>query len=130
MYDSGKIITGLVIFVILCTFPFWFNLGKVAYEAPDLELPEEEKKCVEPTSWMRAHHMQLLNNWRDEVVRENQAKYLSSFKDKEIEIGLQNTCMDCHDNKEKFCDRCHNRVSVTPYCWDCHIAPEEIRDGQ
>jgi hypothetical protein len=33
--------------------------------------------------------------------------------------------MDCHSDKTKFCDQCHNYLSVNPYCWDCHIAPEE-----
>jgi hypothetical protein len=33
--------------------------------------------------------------------------------------------MECHSNKTKFCDQCHNYMGVAPYCWDCHIAPKE-----
>jgi hypothetical protein len=36
-----------------------------------------------------------------------------------------NTCMQCHTSKKKFCDTCHAYASVTPYCWDCHLAPVE-----
>jgi cytochrome c oxidase subunit 2 len=39
-------------------------------------------------------------------------------------MSLQNTCMHCHSNKQKFCDECHTYVAVKPYCWDCHIAPK------
>jgi hypothetical protein len=27
-------------------------------------------------------------------------------------MSLSNTCLDCHSNKEKFCDRCHDYASV------------------
>ena len=37
--------------------------------------------------------------------------------------SLTLTCMKCHDDKEKFCDKCHDSVAVTPYCWDCHVQP-------
>ena len=130
MYDGGKILIGLIIFILLCTFPFWYNFGNAAYEAPELEMPEEEVECVESTEWMRANHMELLDIWRDKVLREDKAKYKSTTMEKEVEISLQNTCMDCHDNKKKFCDRCHETASVNPYCWDCHVAPEEVGDGQ
>jgi len=33
--------------------------------------------------------------------------------------------MDCHNNKTKFCDQCHNYAGVSPYCWECHIEPKE-----
>ena len=25
-----------------------------------------------------------------------------------------------------FCDRCHNYLAVSPYCWDCHVDPKEF----
>ncbi len=129
MYDKGKIIIGLVIFVILVSFPFWFHIGQASYEPPDLQLPEEEEDCIEPTQWMRDNHMELLDVWRDKVVREVKPIYVSSTGEK-MEISLQKTCMDCHTSKEKFCDRCHNKASVSPYCWDCHVAPEEVENEQ
>ncbi len=131
MYDSGKIIAGLLIFVALVTFPFYFNVGKVIakpetkIDTPEIQkLPEHERKCVESKEFMRPGHMQLLNNWRDSVVRNGDRIYLNSTG-KDFDISLQNTCMKCHSNKKNFCDKCHNYMGVKPYCWDCHIAPKE-----
>ncbi len=44
MYDSGKIITGLVIFVLLVTIPVWYNRGRAA-SVPKLVLPKDAKTC-------------------------------------------------------------------------------------
>ncbi|MGD8893899.1 MAG: menaquinol oxidoreductase, partial [Desulfobacterales bacterium] len=38
-----------------------------------------------------------------------------------------NTCLDCHEEKAEFCDKCHNYASVSPYCWECHIDPKETK---
>ena len=120
MYDGGKIITGVVIFLVLVTFPFWGNLGSAAYQRPELEKPAEAKKCVEDVNFMRGNHMQMLNQWRDFVVRDGKRVYIA--KDgTEYNMSLSNTCLNCHADKTKFCDRCHNSLAVAPYCWDCHI---------
>ncbi|MFP4167619.1 MAG: sulfate reduction electron transfer complex DsrMKJOP subunit DsrJ [Desulfonatronovibrionaceae bacterium] len=123
MYDGGKIIVGLAVFVVLFTFPFWFNIGSAAYEEPELQEAKEGKECVLPTQEMRAEHMQLLDDWRDDVVREEDHYYHSS-DGKVYWKSLTMTCMKCHTDKEKFCDKCHNSVDVSPYCWDCHVIPE------
>ncbi len=119
MYDSGKIITGLVIFFILITFPFWYNHGK-ASTAPDRVLPKDKKECVEDISYMRSSHMQLLNNWRTFVVRKADRIYTNG-EGKSFNISLTNTCLDCHTSKADFCDKCHNYAAVAPYCWTCHL---------
>jgi len=130
MYDGGKIIAGLIVFLGLMLFPFWYNVGNAAYKTPELELPPKAKaeKCIETTEFMRAEHMQMLDEWRDYVVRDGQRLYVSQTG-KAWAMSLQNTCMDCHDTKEKFCDRCHNAAAVNPYCWDCHVAPLEKPEG-
>jgi hypothetical protein len=69
---------------------------------------------------MKAEHMQLLDVWREAVVRRGERTYVSP-DGKEYDMSLSNTCLDCHANKTEFCDRCHNYASVQPYCWDCHI---------
>jgi hypothetical protein len=128
MYDKGKVIAGLCIFLILITFPFWFNLGKAA-PAPELKLTAKAKaakECVLPTQNMKADHMQLLNEWRDTVVRDAKRIYVSS-DGKEYDMSLTNTCLDCHGARAEFCTKCHNYASVTPYCWDCHIDPKEVK---
>ena len=33
MYDSGKVITGLVVFIVLMASPFWLNFGKATAAA-------------------------------------------------------------------------------------------------
>ena len=128
IYDKGKVIAGLVIFAVLMSFPFWYNLGKAA-PAPELILTEKAKaanECVRSTEYMRAEHMQLLDIWRDTVTRDGKRIYLNS-KGNAYNMSLTNTCLDCHSNKAEFCDRCHNYASVTPYCWQCHIDnPKEL----
>ena len=126
MYDGGKIITGLIIGILILLFPFFYNAGKAA-KAPERELTEKAKSaedCIESKSFMATQHMKLLDQWRNEVVRDAERLYTSSTG-KMFDKSLQNTCMDCHSNKSKFCDQCHNYMGVTPFCWDCHVEPKE-----
>lgn len=125
MYNAGKIIIGLVVFVVIMTLPFWYNAGKAAV-APQPVLPEKEKQCVESTPFMRAKHMELIDDWRNAVVREGQRIYVG-LGGKKYDMSFQRTCMGCHSEKEKFCDRCHTYVAVSPNCWACHIDPKEMR---
>lgn len=135
MYDKGKIMTGIIIGVFLLTFPLWYNLalGKAKKPDPKIDtpviqkLPEKERKCVETKEYMRANHMALLNDWRNSVVREASRVYVG-LDEKEYDISLQNTCINCHSNKSKFCDECHNYAAVTPYCWTCHIEPKKEKE--
>ncbi|MDA8168549.1 MAG: sulfate reduction electron transfer complex DsrMKJOP subunit DsrJ [Nitrospiraceae bacterium] len=129
MYNGGKIILGLAVFAGLVTFPFLYNIGQ-ADRQPDLKLDTPVirqmavKHCVEPKAFMRAEHMQLLNDWRNEALRQGNREYVSSTGEK-YNISLQNTCLHCHSNKKKFCDECHNYMAVHPYCFDCHLQPKE-----
>ena len=128
IYDKGLIVPGLAFFVILITFPFWYNLGKAA-PAPELVLTEKakaEKTCVRSTAYMKTNHMHLLDIWRDTVVRDAKRTFVSTGG-KQFDMSLTNTCLDCHSNKAQFCDRCHDYVSVSPNCWDCHLYPEESK---
>ena len=124
MYDAGKIIIGLVIFICLITFPVWYALSnRSAASGPELEIVTEEENCVEPVPYMRAKHMELLNDWRQSAVREGNRIYTSSDGE-EYDMSLTGTCLDCHANKAEFCDRCHDYTGVKPNCWECHIVPE------
>lgn len=126
MHYGGKIITGLIIFLALISLPFWFNLGSAAYKQPKVELPKNEKSCVESKEYMRTHHMELLNQWRDWALRDGKRTYIN-HNGKKFAISLQNTCLNCHKSKEQFCDKCHQDAGVTPYCWDCHVPPKEAK---
>jgi len=125
MYDGGKIIAGLVIFLGLITFPVWSNIADGDADfVPQPKIITEATNCVAPVEYMRPSHMDMLNEWRDLVVREGKRVYVA-FDGKEHEMSLTNTCLDCHSNKAEFCDQCHNYVGVKPYCWDCHNEPKE-----
>jgi len=128
MYDTGKIIVGLVIFVILVTSPLWFNaLSAKPVGSPELVMPTNgSTQCVEDTAYMREAHMDLLNDWRDQVVREGIRTHVSTLDGQSYDMSLSRTCMDCHSNKADFCDRCHTYMAVSPYCWDCHVEPQEV----
>ena len=126
MNDKKWIILGLVIFLGLLTFPLWYNFaikaGKAA-PAPVPVLTEKAKaagECVMTRDYMAKEHMQLLDLWRHQVVRNAQREFVNA-QGKVFNMSLSNTCLDCHSNKAEFCDSCHNYASVRPYCWDCHI---------
>ena len=133
MSDSGKIIIGLIVFLIVMTFPIWYNLvcGVTPLEEPVAATKYElgRNKCVRPVEYMKTNHMDLLNQWRDDVVRYGD-RYTVGPDGNPMEKSLSNTCLDCHANKEEFCDRCHNYMSVDPYCWDCHTIPSEVGETE
>jgi hypothetical protein len=127
MFDAGKVITGLVIFLVLVTFPLWYGaFSGRADEVPEPELAPglEGKSCIRDATYMRASHMDLLNEWRDRVVRNGERIYTAADGHRYV-MSLQNTCMSCHANKASFCDSCHDYMGVTPYCWRCHVEPTE-----
>ena len=129
--NKSMIVTGLVIFVAAVLSPFWFNMVSTTEAAPEPALlgkSKEVKKCVLDKYDMRANHMSLLDEWRDSVVRDADRMYTGT-NGKSFNMSLstgENSCLGCHEDKEKFCDTCHNYASVEPYCWDCHTNPKEI----
>ena len=129
MHDVGKIAGGLVVFLVLATSPLWYNALSASTPAvPELEKPPNgSQQCVEETEYMRASHMDLLNGWRDDVVRTGARDYSSALTGRTFDMSLSRTCMDCHSNKADFCDRCHDYLAVDPYCWDCHVEPREAQ---
>ncbi len=126
MYDGGKIVIGLIIFLVLITFPIWWNLaGGTTDFKVDPKIVTDAKSCVYEKDYMTTHHMDVLDEWRDKVVREDVRAVHSQSLGMNVEMSLSNTCMSCHPNKSEFCDECHDPLGVTPYCWDCHIEPKE-----
>lgn len=139
MYKGGKIIASLIIFVAILAFPFFYNLGK-ANAGPDIPVVQQSSttQCVEPAEYMRANHMQLLNQWREAFVQNGKTEYVNS-QGKSFEISLQ-SCLQCHstgtvpntggvsnpalNTSDQFCVSCHNYAAVKPTCWSCHSGPE------
>jgi hypothetical protein len=129
MYNAKFIIPGLIVFLLLVLFPFVKGFGTPEMKV-ELEKPKTAKQCVLKTEQMRDAHMVLLNEWRDMALREDKRVYTAP-DGKKYDISLTNTCLQCHENKEKFCDKCHNEVGVDPYCFSCHnLAPVKKEGGK
>ena len=80
---------------------------------PFLERPDAKyEDCVKETDYMRFHHWELLRGIREEIVRYG--------KTGDITI---NKCRECHTSRERFCDKCHNEISMKPDCFECHHYP-------
>jgi hypothetical protein len=124
MHNGRIIIAGLVIFLILLTSPIWYSAasGKISY-VPEPEIVTGEEQCIEDVQYMRDNHMEMLEEWRERVVREGERTYVAS-DNQNYDMSLTGTCLDCHSNKTEFCDRCHDYTGVSPNCWNCHIVPE------
>ena len=123
MYNAKAVIIGIVIAVVVFTAPFWASFLGQEYTRTGISLPIEQKACVESTEFMRNKHMQLLNEWRDEALRNENRVYVAS-NGKNWAISLQNTCLKCHTDYKGFCNKCHVANSVDPYCWTCHLIPQ------
>ena len=125
MYNAKAVIIGIVIFVAIFSSPFWTSWIGQDYTKTGVVLPAGEKQCIEDTEFMRAQHMRLLDEWRDQALRAENRVYESALNGKKWVISLQNTCLKCHSNYTEFCEKCHVANSVYPYCWTCHIIPTE-----
>ena len=121
MYDAGKVLAGLVVFLAIVTSPVWYHAASGAEaKPPKLEIAAASQQCVASTPYMRAFHMDMLNDWREEAVRTTDTTYVG-LDGKTYQKSLEDTCLgNCHSNREQFCDRCHQYVGAEPYCWDCH----------
>lgn len=121
MNKKGIIVAGLILFLVVITLPIWYSLAFAEeVQMPELEMPTNATHCIEDASWMRANHMDLLNDWRDAVVRDAQRDYTSTSGET-CTMSLTGTCLSCHTNRETFCNRCHTYADVEPTCWDCHV---------
>jgi hypothetical protein len=123
MNDRPLIFAGLTLFVGLVTIPIWHGAldRKAALAAPPIKLPALEKQCVAPTSYMRSYHMQLLEHWRDEAIRDGHRQFVA-FDGKSYDKNPTHTCLtQCHTDRKEFCEKCHDYAGVSdPDCWDCH----------
>jgi len=128
--DRRKIFAGLLVFLALVALPFWYGGWDRPAPVLDLDTPAirqlPERKCVEATPFMRANHVTLLADWRDAATRDG-LRIDVAADGREIEASLSKTCLRCHSDKTRFCDRCHDDAGVKPACWDCHVVPEAQR---
>lgn len=129
MQKKTNIVIGIAAFLLLVTVPFWsaiFTAGQggspeLSYDTPAINAMVDPQ-CIEDVDYMRANHMNLLNDWKVQVVREGNRIYIAS-DGTEYLASLQNTRFECHSNYEDFCLECHTYSNVTPTCWECHVEP-------
>ena len=115
---TRQIVVTVAVLVIL--FPFGYSLisgiltGSPEIDGVILELPDPKyKECVKETEYMRFHHMDLLKEVREQFVRYGNRG----------EIGFD-SCRGCHTSRERFCNQCHDAVSLNLDCFGCHYYPE------
>ncbi len=112
-----RIIGGLLVFGALSTTPVWYGAARGRHGPP--QLPRAQGQCVEAPAYMRTHHMQLLDRWRNTVVREGVRTYVSS-DGHSVRMSLTGTCLKCHGDAGHFCNQCHQYAGVEITCFDCH----------
>jgi hypothetical protein len=136
MRNKTNIVIGVLVFVLVMTSPIWLNFGQskaadgveVSLDTPAINAMAE-KKCIYDTDYMRENHMELLHQWKVQVVRDGNRTMVTP-DGREFEMSLQNTCLQCHSNYDEFCKKCHDYNGVEPNCWQCHTNPDtEIEDG-
>ena len=126
MFDRGKILIGLGVFLVLVLLPLWYVLARGgANDLPELDRKTTGRTCMRDTEWMRASHMDLLDAWRNDVVRGTGPMFDVDVEGTRHAKSLTGTCLGCHTNQGGFCDRCHQSMGVSPNCWDCHNVPGE-----
>jgi hypothetical protein len=110
----------LAVLVVVLLFPLGYSLADTLISggdaAPFLAQPATNSRtCVKgyDAKYMRYHHMYLLKEVRDRVIRDGH---------REDGIGLSQ-CRECHEERERFCNRCHDTVNLTPDCFGCHYYP-------
>jgi len=121
MNEKILVFSGLSLFLLGATFPFWQSIDPEDF--PKVAMETKGDQCVAPAEYMRKNHMLLLSNWRDSVVRDGERFHIMPDGSK-VEKSLTKTCLGCHVSKKQFCEECHTYASVKPYCWECHVVPK------
>ena len=113
--NKGRIAAVILVVVILLPIGYYAIGDTVSQTAdPFLLMPDPQyTECVKDTKYMRFHHMDLLKEIREETVREGIRG----------DIHLAD-CRKCHEDRNQFCNRCHNIVNLNLDCFGCHNYPE------
>lgn len=122
--NRGIVATILVVIILL---PFGASLVGFVFlrggDVPEvfLEAPDPQyEECVRETSYMRIHHMDFLKSVRDDVIRRGI-----------VEEGITlSGCGECHTNRDRFCNRCHEAVTLNVDCFGCHYYPETASERE
>ena len=110
----------LVLTGLFMLFP---SQGMAETPFPTVHEPEGEGvECIQPEDEMRRNHMNYILHQRDETMH----------KGIRTETDSLAKCIDCHvqpndkgeivshDDKEHFCNACHEYAAVQIDCFQCH----------
>jgi hypothetical protein len=90
---------------------------------PTIHEPKGEGvECVQPEDEMRRNHMNYILHQRDDTVYEGirtETYSLAKCIDCHVEPD-ENGKIARHDEKEHFCNSCHEYASVQIDCFECH----------
>ncbi len=90
---------------------------------PTIHEPEGEGvECVQPEDEMRRNHMNYILHQRDQTVHDGirtETYSLAKCIDCHVEPGEDGEIAG-HDEKEHFCNSCHEYASVQIDCFECH----------
>ena len=127
MNKNRLVALGLILFVLLFTFPVLMNLGKSVTKTQPPSLLQDQKAMQELADKLgvknidefRERHKQVLAEWKDIVVRDGKRVYVT--KDgREIPISLQNLA-----SQPQYCSDCHDYAGIEKQnCWTCHVEPK------
>jgi len=121
MLKKNKSAITAVILLLIVFVPIGYYLARDVFPQDAevfLEMPDQYDECVEDTEYMRFRHMELLLEMREKAVREG--------------IRGEHTlsdCRDCHTNRSRFCNQCHNIVNLNLDCFGCHNYPETPQES-
>ena len=128
MRDRGKIVLGLA------DLPraghrsrsgtTWPAARSRAARDPVISPTGRDRAACADTAYMRAEHMELLDDWRDEVVRDGRPDLHRGGRHGGTTRASPAPAWAATPTRREFCDRCHDYLGVKPYCWDCHVEPK------
>ena len=100
MKSKALIVMGVVIFLLIVLFPFWYMRGKAA-PAPEVELTPKAKaalECVRSTEYMQAEHMHLLSEIKhdhDAVIVAQPAQSAETSIETTVNVRVMVCFMTC-----------------------------------
>jgi quinone-modifying oxidoreductase, subunit QmoC len=109
------VLVALALMLVPLLFTLLSFAARPAAQTTWLEPPRANTTCILQGEHKRYDHMKQLRALRDQVIRSGLRGQVTG----EASQGLA-TCRSCHAHRELFCDKCHNRASVTLDCFSCH----------
>jgi len=119
--DNNRV--AVLVFVLVIIAPFGYSVVRPVFTQGSstdevfLDIPDEGE-CVRETAYMRYHHMDLLKEVREDVIRNGIRGEISV-----------NGCRECHTYRGQFCNQCHEAVTLHVDCFGCHYYPESPEDS-